>query len=104
MIDLDSKADHQLGSVNCALTANLWPAFVKKIASRASSMALIGVRILGRGSGTKLCLCDHSLAKKGKFFAGPSVAAAIFDSDIFGLNTGMELARALISGTEIGPD
>jgi hypothetical protein len=43
------------------------------------------------------------LAKKGKFFAGPSVAAAI-DSDIFGLNTGMELARALISGTEIGPD
>jgi hypothetical protein len=44
------------------------------------------------------------LAKKGKFFAGPSVAAAIFDSDIFGLNTGMELARALISGTEIGPD
>ena len=104
MIDLDSKADHQLGGVNCALTANLWPAFVKKIASRASSMVLLGVRIWDRGSGTKLCLCDHSLAKKGKFFAGPSVAAAIFDSDIFGLNTGMELARALISGTEIGPD
>src|SRR5215471_3123692 len=103
MIDLDSKADHQLGGVNCALTANLWPAFVKKIASRASSMALLGVRILGRGSGTKLCLCDHSLAKKGKFFAGPSVVAAI-DSDICGLNKGMELARALISGTEIGPD
>ena len=58
----------------------------------------------GSPTGTKLCLCDHSLAKKGKFFAGQSVVAAIFDSDIFGLNTGMELARALISGTEIGPD
>jgi hypothetical protein len=44
------------------------------------------------------------LAKKGKLFARPRVAAAIFDGDIFGLNTGMELARALISGTEIGPD
>ena len=67
-------------------------------------MVLLRVRIWDRGSGTKLCLCDHSLAKKGNPFAGPSVAAAIFDSDIFGLNTGMELARALISETEIGPD
>src|SRR5215510_5971236 len=103
MIDLDSKADHRIGGRKLRAHGKPLASFRKKIASRASSMALLGVRILGRGSGTKLCLCDHSLAEKGKFFAGPSVAAAI-DSDIFGLNIGMELARALISGTEIGPD
>lgn len=57
----------------------------------------------GRRSGTKLCLFDHSLPNQGKSFAQPSVAAAIL-TRYFGLNTGIELAHALIPGTEIGPD
>src|SRR5215813_4217591 len=103
MIDLDSKADHRLGGVNCALTANLWPAFVKKSHPGHHRWLYQESESWVAEAGQNCAFVIILWLKRANFLLGQSVAAAI-DSDIFGLNTGMELARALISGTEIGPD